>query len=167
MAGRHHAAARRGRPRSAGRDRNDRGLVARGGGGAGTARGAGRRVDARQCRDSHRHRPAVRGGRIVRCRGSARCEGLQEGNRVPGERTRRVREAMTMNPVNVEAERARPAFGRRDPDARGYFGAYGGRFVPETLVAPIEELTAGYFAARADASFRAELERLLTNYVGR
>ena len=41
-------------------------------------------------------------------------------------------------------------FGRRDPDARGYFGVYGGRFVPETLVAPIEELTAGYFAARQD-----------------
>ena len=61
----------------------------------------------------------------------------------------------------------RPMFGRRDPDARGYFGAYGGRFVPETLVAPIEELEAGYLAARADASFRAELDALLTNYVGR
>jgi tryptophan synthase beta chain len=61
----------------------------------------------------------------------------------------------------------RPVFGRRDPDARGYFGAYGGRFVPETLVAPIEELTAGYFAARADASFRDELDRLLKHYVGR
>ena len=33
-----------------------------------------------------------------------------------------------------------PAFGSRDPDDRGYFGDYGGRFVPETLVAPIEEL---------------------------
>ena len=61
----------------------------------------------------------------------------------------------------------RPVFGRRDPDARGYFGAYGGRFVPETLVAPIEELTAGYFAARADASFRTELDDLLRHYVGR
>ena len=61
----------------------------------------------------------------------------------------------------------RPVFGRRDPDARGYFGAYGGRFVPETLVAPIEELTAGYFAARADASFRNELDELLRHYVGR
>src|SRR5688572_3387658 len=61
----------------------------------------------------------------------------------------------------------RPVFGRRDPDTRGYFGAYGGRFVPETLVAPIEELTAGYLAARQDPSFRAELESLLTNYVGR
>src|SRR5829696_2595143 len=58
-------------------------------------------------------------------------------------------------------------FGRRDPDARGYFGDYGGRFVPETLVAPIEELTAGYFAVRADAAFRNELDGLLRHYVGR
>ena len=61
----------------------------------------------------------------------------------------------------------RPVFGRRDPDARGSFGAYGGRFVPETLVAPIEELAAGYLAARADDAFRDELDELLTHYVGR
>ena len=61
----------------------------------------------------------------------------------------------------------RPVFGRRDPDARGYFGAYGGRFVPETLVAPIEELTAGYYAARKDEAFCDELDRLLKHYVGR
>jgi tryptophan synthase beta chain len=61
----------------------------------------------------------------------------------------------------------RVVFGKRDPDARGYFGAYGGRFVPETLVAPIEELTAGYLAARADPSFCDELDRLLKHYVGR
>ena len=65
------------------------------------------------------------------------------------------------------ATATRPLFGRRDPDARGYFGAYGGRFVPETLVAPIEALTAGYTAARADATFRDELENLLRHYVGR
>jgi tryptophan synthase beta chain len=58
-------------------------------------------------------------------------------------------------------------FGRRDPDARGYFGAYGGRYVPETLVAPIEELTAGYLAVRADPGFAAELDGLLAHYVGR
>ena len=58
-------------------------------------------------------------------------------------------------------------FGRRDPDARGYFGDYGGRFVPETLVAPIEELEAGYLAARSDAAFRTELDALLRHYVGR
>jgi len=66
-------------------------------------------------------------------------------------------------PVTTE----RPLFGRRDPDPRGYFGEYGGRFVPETLVAPIEELTAGYLAARADARFREELDDLLKHYVGR
>ena len=58
-------------------------------------------------------------------------------------------------------------FGRRDPDARGYFGAYGGRFVPETLVAPIEDLTAAYYAARDDDTFCDEFDRLLKHYVGR
>jgi len=56
---------------------------------------------------------------------------------------------------------------RRDPDARGYFGEFGGRFVPETLVEPIEELERAYFAARDDDAFAAELERLLKQYVGR
>ena len=56
---------------------------------------------------------------------------------------------------------------RRDPDARGYFGEFGGRYVPETLVEPIEELERAYFAARDDAAFQAELSRLLTHYVGR
>ncbi|HUE87200.1 MAG TPA: tryptophan synthase subunit beta [Vicinamibacterales bacterium] len=59
------------------------------------------------------------------------------------------------------------SFGRRDPDARGYFGAFGGRFVPETLVAPIQELEHEYFRARQDATFAAELSRLLTHYAGR
>ena len=39
------------------------------------------------------------------------------------------------------------------PDARGYFGEFGGRFVPETLVAPVEELERAYFAARDDPAF--------------
>jgi tryptophan synthase beta chain len=56
---------------------------------------------------------------------------------------------------------------RRDPDARGYFGEFGGRYVPETLVEPVEELERAYFAARDDAAFRAELDRLLKDYVGR
>jgi tryptophan synthase beta chain len=58
-------------------------------------------------------------------------------------------------------------FGRRDPDARGYYGAYGGRFVPETLVAPIEALEREYLAARRDPSFAAELSRLFAHYAGR
>jgi len=62
---------------------------------------------------------------------------------------------------------AAPVFGRRDPDARGYFGSYGGRFVPETLMAPVEELTAAYFDARRDPMFLARLARLSAHYVGR
>jgi tryptophan synthase beta chain len=61
----------------------------------------------------------------------------------------------------------RPIFGRRDPDARGYFGPYGGRFVPETLVAPIEELTEAYLSVRQEPKFQAELDTLLRHYVGR
>jgi len=60
-----------------------------------------------------------------------------------------------------------PSFARRDPDARGYYGAYGGRFVPETLVAPVEELERAYFDARADPAFRASFVGLLRDYVGR
>jgi tryptophan synthase beta chain len=53
------------------------------------------------------------------------------------------------------------------PDVRGRFGPYGGRFVPETLVAPLEELEHAYAAARADASFACELDELLRNFAGR
>src|SRR6187397_2980167 len=60
-----------------------------------------------------------------------------------------------------------PVFGRRDPDARGYYGPFGGRFVPETLVAPVEELEREYYRVRQDESFLAELDDLLVNYVGR
>jgi tryptophan synthase beta chain len=58
-------------------------------------------------------------------------------------------------------------FGRRDPDNRGYFGPFGGQFVPETLVAPIQALEQEYFRAREDPSFAVELTRLLTHYAGR
>jgi tryptophan synthase beta chain len=60
-----------------------------------------------------------------------------------------------------------PVFGRRDPDARGYFGEFGGRFVPETLMAPVEELTSAYFAARRDPEFVDSLRKMLGTYVGR
>ncbi|HEU5411750.1 MAG TPA: tryptophan synthase subunit beta [Candidatus Acidoferrales bacterium] len=56
---------------------------------------------------------------------------------------------------------------KRMPDARGRFGAYGGRYVPETLMAPLEELERAYEAARADAKFQAEVDNLLRNFAGR
>jgi tryptophan synthase beta chain len=53
------------------------------------------------------------------------------------------------------------------PDVRGRFGPYGGRYVPETLVAPLEELERAYVAARADETFNRELDSLLRNFAGR
>ena len=53
------------------------------------------------------------------------------------------------------------------PDARGYWGPYGGRFVPETLMAPLEELLAAYQSAREDEQFQNEFNSLLRAYSGR
>ncbi len=55
----------------------------------------------------------------------------------------------------------------RLPDERGHFGPYGGRFVAETLIEPLEELTRAWERLRDDADFRAELDRDLAHYVGR
>ena len=53
------------------------------------------------------------------------------------------------------------------PDASGRFGPFGGRYVPETLTRALDELTVEYEKALADETFRAELDRLLSDYVGR
>ncbi len=53
------------------------------------------------------------------------------------------------------------------PDERGYWGEFGGRFVPETLMSPIEELTDAYFAVRDDADFQTEFLNLLQDFSGR
>jgi tryptophan synthase beta chain len=53
------------------------------------------------------------------------------------------------------------------PDARGHFGPYGGRFVPEVLMPALAELEAAYATARQDDDFRAEYHHLLRTYVGR
>jgi tryptophan synthase beta chain len=53
------------------------------------------------------------------------------------------------------------------PDAHGRFGPYGGRYVPETLVAPLEELERAYAEARKDPKFQSELDSLLRNFAGR
>jgi tryptophan synthase beta chain len=53
------------------------------------------------------------------------------------------------------------------PDSTGHFGPYGGRFVPEVLMAPLEELEHAYREALADPQFQAELTDLLVHYAGR
>ncbi|MBV9609695.1 MAG: tryptophan synthase subunit beta [Acidobacteria bacterium] len=64
-------------------------------------------------------------------------------------------------PAKIQREKA----GTRS--APGRFGAYGGRYVPETLVAPLEELEHEYASARKDTRFQSELDDLLRNYAGR
>jgi tryptophan synthase beta chain len=53
------------------------------------------------------------------------------------------------------------------PDERGYFGEFGGRFVPETLITPLLELEDAYFSSRQSTEFARELESLLRDYAGR
>jgi tryptophan synthase beta chain len=53
------------------------------------------------------------------------------------------------------------------PDSLGHWGAYGGRFVPETLMAPLEGLTTAYQSACVDEKFQGELNQLLRDYAGR
>jgi tryptophan synthase beta chain len=53
------------------------------------------------------------------------------------------------------------------PDSKGHFGQFGGMFVPETLMTPLQDLAKAYEDARADPAFQLELDDLLKNYVGR
>jgi tryptophan synthase beta chain len=53
------------------------------------------------------------------------------------------------------------------PDALGHFGPYGGRYVPEVLMSPLEELEQAYAEARHDPAFQMELQSLLLHYAGR
>src|ERR1700738_4948060 len=70
----------------------------------------------------------------------------------------------TLNQTTAPLNPAPPTPGQTIP---GRFGAYGGRYVPETLMAALEELEQAYAAAQADPAFHAELDGLLRDYVGR
>jgi tryptophan synthase beta chain len=54
-----------------------------------------------------------------------------------------------------------------DPNEKGYWGEFGGRFVPETLVSPLDELTEAYYSTRDDFGFQNEFQTLLKDFVGR
>src|SRR5215208_4649301 len=73
---------------------------------------------------------------------------------------------MTTSSAQPPGERllpARPGW----PDATGHFGIFGGRFVPEALIAALDELTEAYEAMRVDPAFLAEFDRLQREYTGR
>jgi tryptophan synthase beta chain len=61
----------------------------------------------------------------------------------------------------------KPPITRSEPDETGHWGKFGGRYVPETLVAPLEELTKEFTRARNDPHFWRELGQLLRDYCGR
>ena len=65
-------------------------------------------------------------------------------------------------PTRAEARHQSPL-----PDARGHFGRYGGKFVPETLMAALAELETVYRQAKADPGFASEMQSFLRHYVGR
>jgi tryptophan synthase beta chain len=67
-------------------------------------------------------------------------------------------------PIDHSTMRSEPNTG---PNARGRFGEFGGRYVPETLMHPVEELEQAYQVARTDPNFKAELDRLLKDFAGR
>src|SRR5262245_30020685 len=107
-----------------------------------------RRAHARQRRARRRHCAAPRGGRELRGGGAAWQEGSGQGSAIHrGSEGRRTVKTL--------------------PDAQGHFGRFGGRFVPETLMAPLIELEHAYAAARRDRAFQRRLAGLLTDYAGR
>lgn len=53
------------------------------------------------------------------------------------------------------------------PSAEGYFGAYGGKFIPEALVAAVDEVAVEYEKAKSDPAFAAELGELMVHYTGK
>src|SRR5882762_1793111 len=117
--------------------------------------GAWRRASADHSlwRSHIRQRRARRGGRSTVCGG---------------------RELRRGGAAGQEGSRQGPALHRRGegravrlPDARGHFGRFGGRFVPETLMAPLIELEKAYVAARRDRAFQRRLAGLLADYAGR
>ena len=106
----------------------------------------------------------VRRGRVVRRRVGARRQG-------PGQAARVLRAPMrdhaTMD-LWTTTNIGHLSSVERDPDARGYYGAYGGRFVPETLVAPVAGARARLFRGARGPGVRRDAARIcLRNYVGR
>ncbi|HKK05605.1 MAG TPA: tryptophan synthase subunit beta [Gammaproteobacteria bacterium] len=69
--------------------------------------------------------------------------------------------------MSEQARLDKPASYEHQPDARGHFGPYGGQFVAETLMGPLEELREAYERYIADPDFLAELDEELRQYVGR
>src|SRR6056297_3452026 len=128
-------------------------------------RPGGTGVPGRRARSGQRGRgrpegPPLRGGRRLGSGDRARREGPRPDaaiRRCGAHRHPAPPSGVVMSPFTYD-----PALGRD-----GHFGDFGGRYVPETLVGPLEELGAAFDDAVSDPAFRAELDPLLRDYVGR
>src|SRR4029077_9559460 len=153
--------------------------------------GRGRWVKSRKCRRGNGHSSALGSGCGVWCRGfdrkerSAESAGICPGSAGDGSRgelgmataskmtkvkvptlSRQERETRAGHPRVADASngaRARVSA----PHEPGRFGVYGGRYVPETLMAALEELEREYDKAKRDKKFQARLDLLLKTYAGR
>src|SRR5439155_25078888 len=105
----------------------------------------GRGTRRRQRAASHRRRATLGRRRLLAHRVFPRTQGPRENGAIPE----------GSNRMNTE------------PDAGGHFGVYGGRYVPEVLMSPLEELEIAYRQAQLDPAFHAELDDLLHTYAGR
>src|SRR5262249_56952793 len=106
------------------------------------------RAPGRERRGRGRDRASLRGRRELGGRGAARPQGSRQGVAVRGRgQGRQMKKAL--------------------PDARGHFGRFGGRFVPETLMAPLIDLEHAWAAAKRDRKFQRRLGDLLRDYAGR
>ena len=141
------AAARPGLRIVAGRGHSGSTLAA--GGTHSRAGDAGRQPDSPKRGSRRRHRPAVGGRHRPRGRGGARHQRPRP------------------DPQIRHRSQGGSVMSSTMPDSRGRFGEFGGRFVPETVMGALDELTAGYETARADPTFAADIERLARDYVGR
>src|SRR5690606_19913185 len=103
-----------------------------------------------------RDRPPLRG----RCLFTARASSGEE-------RSRPARAVLRRDRARRSKGGARMSDSTSIPDSRGRFGAYGGKFIPETLSAALVELEEAYAQVRGDAAFQRELQDLLASYVGR
>ena len=69
--------------------------------------------------------------------------------------------------INTQSTNISSSQLNQQPDALGRFGQFGGKYVPETLMPALSELKSAFYKYRHDASFQAELQNLLRDYVGR
>src|SRR5580704_14231033 len=74
---------------------------------------------------------------------------------------------VTRRESNRKMATARVVKSKKSPRVKGRFGVYGGRYVPETLMAALEELESAYETAKRDGGFQRRLDELLRTYAGR